>query len=66
MKERRGFMSPLGYYRQYQPVRRMLRQEVLYMMVVNMPSDEEIQAAKKEMEKKGEKVQEGEIGEDQD
>lgn len=41
----------------------MLKHEVWYLMVVNMPGEEEIQAAKREMERKGEKVQEEEIGE---
>ena len=63
MKEQTGFMRPMGYVRHYQPVRRMLKQEVLYLMVVNMPGEEEIQAAKREMERKGEKVQEEEVGE---
>ena len=65
MRERTGFMRPMGYVRQYQPVRRMLKQEVLYLIVVNMPGEEEIQAANKEMERKGEKVQEGEDEEDE-
>lgn len=56
-------MTPMRYATQYQPVRRMLRQEVLYLMVVRMPSEEDIRAAKMEMEKKGEKVQEVDIGE---
>ena len=66
IKESTGIMPPLGYARKYQPVRRMLQQEVLYMMVVNMPAEEEIQAAKREMEGKGERLQEGEIGEDEE
>lgn len=53
----------MRYATQYQPVRWMLRQEVLYLMVVSMPSEEDIRAAKMEMEKKGEKVQEVDIGE---
>ena len=66
IKESTGIMPQLGYARKYQPVRRILQQEVLYMMVVNMPAEEEIQAAKRKMEGKGEKLQEGEIGEDEE
>ena len=50
-KDRRGFMGPLGMVRHYQPVRRLMKQGVLYMMVVNMPSDVELAKAKAEMEK---------------
>ena len=51
VKDRLGFMGPLGMARHYQPVRRMMRQGVLYMMVVNMPSEAEMAKAKAEMEK---------------
>ena len=50
-QDKRGFMGPLGMVRHYQPVRRMMKQGVLYMMVVNMPSDEEMAKAMAEMEK---------------
>lgn len=50
-KDRRGFMGPLGMIRHYQPVRRVMRQGVLYMMVVNMPSEAEMASAMAEMEK---------------
>lgn len=50
-KDKRGFMGPLGMIRHYQPVRRVMRQGVLYMMVVNMPSDAEMAAARAEIEK---------------
>ena len=51
MKEKRGFTGPLGMVRHYQPVRRVMRQGVLYMMVVNMPSEAEMAKAKAEIEK---------------
>ena len=50
-KDKRGFMGPLGVVRQYQPVRRLMRQGVLYMMVVNMPGEVELARAKAEIEK---------------
>ena len=50
-RDRRGVMGPLGMVRHYQPVKRMMRQGVLYMMVVNMPSEVEMAKAKAEMEK---------------
>lgn len=53
----RGFTGPLGYVREYRPVRRMMQQEVLYLMVVNMPSEEEMERARGE---EGERVDEGE------
>ena len=62
MKEKLGFMGPLGYVRHYQPIRRTLRQGVLYLMVVNWPGDEAIAKAKAELEKQV-KVEEGENGE---
>ena len=50
-KGRRGFMGPLGLIRHYQPVRRLMKQGVLYMMVVNMPSEAEMAKARAETEK---------------
>ena len=43
-----------------------MKQEMLYLMVVNMPAEEELQKAKQEMEKKGEKVKEDNEDEDEE
>ena len=59
-KDRRGFMGPLGMVRHYQPAKRLLRQGVLYFMVVNMPTEEELAKAKAEMEKQVK--EDGEVG----
>lgn len=44
-------MGPLGITRYYQPVRRLMRQGVVYMIVVKMPSEAELANARAEMEK---------------
>ena len=47
--------GPIGRIRKAtgtdKPIRKMLRQNVLYLMIVNMPTEEEMAEAKKEMEK---------------
>lgn len=60
LRASRGIVGPMGYVKKNRPVRRMMQQEVLYLMVMNMPSGEEIVAAKNEMEGKGERVEGGE------
>lgn len=62
-RDRRGFMGPLGYVRHYQPVKRLMRQGVLYLMVVNMPDEVEIARARAELEGQV-RVERGEEGEE--
>lgn len=40
----------VGYIRRERPVKKMLRQNVMYLMIVNMPSEEELATAKRELE----------------
>lgn len=45
----------VGYIRREKPVKKMLRQNVMYLMIVNMPSEEELATAKREMEREKKK-----------
>ncbi|KAF6231305.1 hypothetical protein HO173_010448 [Letharia columbiana] len=45
----------VNYIRREKPVKKMLRQNVMYLMIVNMPSEEELATAKREMEQEKKK-----------
>ena len=55
IREARKARGPIGKIRKAtgtdKPLRKILRQDVVYLLVVNLPSEEELEAGRKEMER---------------
>ena len=52
IKEARKARGPIGRIRKAdKPLRKILRQDVVYLLVVNLPSEEELEAGRKEIER---------------
>ena len=54
-RKARGPRGPIGRVRKAtgtdKPLKKILRQDVVYLLVVNLPSEEELEATRKEMER---------------
>ena len=63
IKEARKARGPIGKIRKAtgtdKPLRKILRQDVVYLLVVNLPSEEELEAGRKEMEMEKAEKEEG-------